>query len=74
MLDLICIKVFLNRFEAELAKNLLEDSGINSVISADDCGGLRPDIGFSTGNVSLLVGKDDYEKAKEILRVSGSAD
>lgn len=69
MPELICVRIFLNRPEAELAKNILDIEGIASVVSADDCGGLRPDIGFGTGSIRLLVDREDYEEARRVLKM-----
>ena len=64
---LIKIKSFLNRQEAELAKGVLGSYGIDSMISADDCGGMRPHLSMGFSGVKLLVNESDVEKAKEIL-------
>lgn len=61
------IRVFRNRFEADFAKNILEEEGIKAMISADDCGGLRPDLSLTTGGVRLLVNQEDVERANELL-------
>lgn len=37
-------------------------------MSADDCGGVRPELSFSIG-VELLVKKEDLEKCREILKI-----
>ena len=66
-MDLITFKIFLDRPEAEIAKGLLSENGIECVISADDAGGRYPSA--SMGNVRLLVRKEDVEKVKEILEV-----
>jgi len=69
MSSLIVIQSYKNRFEAESAKEILEANGINSIISADDCGGMRPALGVGTGGVGLSVLEEDVAKAKEILHV-----
>lgn len=69
MSDLVVTKTFLSRHEAELAKSLLHAAGIESMISSDDFGGLRPNLAFG-GGVRLLVKKKDVEKAQGILGVS----
>jgi hypothetical protein len=68
MSDIVVVSTFLQRYDAEMAKGLLDDKGIKSMISTDDCGGMRP--GMSFGNaITLSVQKVDLEKAKEILKV-----
>ena len=69
MSELDPIKEFFNRHEAGIAKGLLEHQGIRSVISADDCGGLRPHLALGMGGVRLLVKKEDVEEALEVLKV-----
>ena len=66
--DLINIRSFSQRHEAELAKGLLSEQGIEAIIQADDCGGMRPHLTLGTAGVQLLIKREDVEKAKEILR------
>ena len=70
MSDLIIVKAFPYRHEAELAKNLLAAEGIESIIQADDAGGLRPHLTFTggaAGMANFLVRKEDADKAREVL-------
>ena len=67
MEDLVCVQVYKDRFEAELAKSHLEGSGIESSIDDDDCGGAYPSMAMLTGGAKLLVRKDDIQKARDIL-------
>ena len=60
------IKVFENRLEAETAKSLLESHGIGAMVSADDCGGMRPELSFASG-VRLLVLEEHVASALAIL-------
>jgi len=66
MAGLICIKTFLNRYEADLAKGLLESAGIEAAVSADDAGGMQPQLNLSVG-VRLLVDEADADAALKIL-------
>jgi len=68
MSDLICIKNYNNRTEAEIVKSLLEASGIEAVVSADDCGGMRPHLLLGTNGTRLLVKEEDAQKALEVLK------
>jgi len=68
MSDLVCVMTFPNRLEAEYAQGILESEGIRSMIQADDCGSLRPDMLLLTEGVRLFVLKDQAERAAEILR------
>ncbi len=60
--ELVAVGTFLNRIEAEMAQGALEAADIESMISADDAGGLRP--GLWMGGVRLLVRAEDAEEAK----------
>jgi hypothetical protein len=64
--ELVVVGSFLNHIEAELAQGALEAGGIESIISADDVGGMRPHLSL-TGGVRLFVRADDAEKAGAIL-------
>ena len=68
MEELVVVKKFLYRQEAEIAKGLLTSSGIDCILSADDAGGLRPEIAFGRGGVHLLVKRKDLQEAKEMLK------
>lgn len=63
--DLVVVRTFLNNFDAELAKSALEAAQIDSMIRADDMGGMRPSLWVS--GVELVVRADDAERANEIL-------
>lgn len=39
---IVCVKSFMSRMEAEVAKSSLEAAGIQSIIEADDAGGAYP--------------------------------
>jgi hypothetical protein len=67
MTGLICIKVCLNKVEADIIKGLLKANSIDAIISEDTCGGLRPDLAYHTGGIKILVKENDKEKALEIL-------
>jgi hypothetical protein len=63
--ELVVIRDYLNKLEAELAHGALEAAGIHSIISADDAGGTEP--GLWMGGVRLLVRAEDAKQAEEIL-------
>jgi hypothetical protein len=63
--DLVVIRTFLNAIDAELARGALEAAGIDSMIRADDCGGLRPHLWM--GGVEVLVRAEDATSAAEVL-------
>jgi nucleoside phosphorylase len=63
--DVVAVRTFINVFEAEIAQTALEAAGIESVIHADDCGGLRPHL--QLGGVGLMVRPEDVVRAEEVL-------
>lgn len=68
MQDMVTVKIFTSRFEAEIAKGVLSVSNIKSFITADDEGGAYPyPMSPSTTGVKLLVQKDNYELAISLL-------
>lgn len=62
---MVVIRTFLNNIDAELAKSALEAAEIESMIRADDCGGVRPHLWM--GGVELLVGDTQVTRALEVL-------
>ena len=66
MAGLVRVAEFGSRPEAEIVKGMLEANGIRAALSADDMGGIRPELTFTMG-VRLLVAEDDAEVARELL-------
>ena len=61
----IVVATYRTRSEAELAQSALAAAGIDSVIAADDAGGVYPfDL---SGGARLLVAEEDARSAAEIL-------
>lgn len=67
MSELVVVKKFKSRYEAELARGFLESHGIEADVSADDAGGMYPQLTVVTGGVRLLVKDIDMLKAKALL-------
>jgi len=63
--ELVAVGTFFSPIDAELAKGALEAAAIESMIRADDAGGMRPSL-WITG-VELLVRAEDAARAREIL-------
>jgi hypothetical protein len=61
----VIVRQFMSTIEAELAMGALHAAGIEAVVSADDCGGMRPHL--QVGRVALLVRPEDVEEAVRIL-------
>ena len=71
--DLVVLRTFLNDIDAQLAKTALEAAEIDSMIRADDAGGMRPHLWVGSG-VELVVRAEDVERANEILGDEPDAD
>lgn len=65
MTDLVVVGTYLTGIDAELARSVLEAAGVDCMVRADDCGGLRPHLWM--GGIELLVRREDRERAEEIL-------
>ena len=63
--ELVVVGTFLNQIEADIARSALEAADIESMISADDAGGLRPPLRMS--GIRLLVRAEDAKRASELL-------
>jgi hypothetical protein len=72
MEEIVCIKTFERRVEAEMARGLLQNSGIEAQVLSDDMGGTNPAILTSTGGSKLFVRAEDSERAAEILAVASN--
>jgi len=64
--ELVVVRTFNDRFEAEMAQSALNAAEIDSLIRSDDAGGLRPHMALLTG-VDLLVRREDALAARQIL-------
>ena len=61
--NLIVVSTFRSAADAQLAKGILDEDGIESMIRADNAGGMYPAI----GGADLLVRSEDLEKAHDAL-------
>ena len=64
-LELVVVKTFLTRMDADLARGALESAGIEAIVRPDDVGGTKPSLWM--GGVGLLVRAEDLNDAKQIL-------
>jgi hypothetical protein len=67
--ELVCVRTFANRHEAELARGALQASGIEALVAADDAGGEVPGLDFPRG-VGVFVRPADLAAAREALGLS----
>jgi hypothetical protein len=68
----VVVRVFPDRFGAEVAKSALQAAGVESLIRADDAGGQQLAMWVGRG-VDLLVRGGDLQRAGEILAAGDSA-
>jgi hypothetical protein len=70
MADILCIKAFGNRSDAEIAKSALAARHIDSYLDADDAGGMYPfPMSGHQKGVRLFIKNNDKQKAKQILKL-----
>jgi putative signal transducing protein len=61
--DLITVATFPSAVDAQVAKGVLDDAEIESMVRTDNAGGMYPAV----GGADLLVRAEDVQKAKEAL-------
>jgi hypothetical protein len=69
----VVVERFTDKAFAEAAVSLLGAEGIDAVISADDAGGVLPNLDFASG-ARLLVAAEDLERAKALLDANADDD
>jgi hypothetical protein len=65
-MEMVVVKRFPNRIEAEMAAGALKNADIDVMVSADDAGGVEPGLWAGAG-VRLLVWSQDVVRAREVL-------
>jgi Putative prokaryotic signal transducing protein len=60
---LVAVSTFRSMADAQVAKGILDESGIDSMIRSDNAGGMYPAL----AGADLLVRAEDAEKAVEAL-------
>jgi hypothetical protein len=65
--DLVVVRTFNSRPEADVAKSALDAAEIESMVLGDDAGGLQPGLWEGRG-VAVVVNREDEQEAREILR------
>jgi hypothetical protein len=66
MAELVTLTTFCYRHQAEFYRGVLEGSGIEALVTSDDCGGLRPNFALASG-VQLVVREEDVVRARLLL-------
>ena len=68
----IILKTYIHRYEADIAKGLLDEKGIDNMISDEDVGGFR--TGMIIGDtIKLIVNEKDLKKAKKVIKILGES-
>jgi hypothetical protein len=67
MSDIVCLREFGSRVQAELARELLAAHDIPSTVFADDGGGAFDGVLFSSGVAKLMVLPAVQQDAEEVL-------
>jgi C_GCAxxG_C_C family probable redox protein len=67
MSELVFIRAYSSRFEAEQAQQYLLQQGIEAWVKADDGGGMYPGLSLGRKGVRLLVYEEDVERAEGAL-------
>ena len=70
--ELVVVRTFYDRIEADLAQSALEAAGIESMVRGDDAGGLQPGLWKSEG-VQVLVRAEDARQAAEVLETPAAS-
>jgi hypothetical protein len=65
--QLVVIRTFGNRVDAELAKGALENAGIEATIQSDTVGRMREHIAWAGAGFQVLVREEDLAAAREAL-------
>jgi hypothetical protein len=61
--DLVSVSTFRSTADAQIAKGILDEAGIDSLIRSDNAGGMYPAL----AGAELLVKAEDAAKANEVL-------
>ena len=66
----VTVAVVASRIEAELIAGLLRDNGLRAVVSADDAGGLEPQLQLE--GVQVLVTPSGAALARQLVADTGN--
>jgi Putative prokaryotic signal transducing protein len=69
--NLVVVHTFSNRQEAELAQSALEAAGIESIVMADDAGGVQPGF-WESEPVRILVRSENETEARDVLTTTAT--
>lgn len=66
-MEMEIVGTYLYRYQAEMAKGLLDEEGIPAIIQLDDVSGLHPQLNFTNNRIRLKVRSDDAERARSVI-------
>lgn len=67
--QITCVKSFMSRIQADIAKGALEAQHISAFVQADDAGGAYPfPFANKSAGAQLFVKTSDLDKAQNILK------
>jgi C_GCAxxG_C_C family probable redox protein len=67
MSELVFVRAYASRFEAEQAQQYLAGQGIDAMVQADDAGGMYAGLSLGKKGVRLVVRASDADRAREAL-------
>lgn len=73
-MSVVEVRTFWDQGEAGVAQGLLDEAGIESMVSSDDMGGAYQNIFFEGKGYRLTVREEDVERAQEVLSVLDAGD
>lgn len=65
--DITVIRTFSNEMDAEMARQMLRNAGIEAFVFKDDAGGMEPYLQL-TNSVRLVVSKENANRAYEVIQ------
>jgi hypothetical protein len=71
---LVVVQSFGTQFEADLAKGVLQEAGIQAMIQGDTAGRMREHLAWSGAGFKILVREDDAATARDVLASPIEAD
>jgi hypothetical protein len=66
--DLTVVATFRSTADALIAKGVLDEGGVRSMVRSDNAGGMYPGL----AGAELLVSRDDLEAASQALHLDGA--
>ena len=65
--EMVVLKTFSNEIDADLAQQILAESGVTAFVFKDDVGGMEPQLQLTSG-VRLIVSSANATRAHRLLK------